>query len=208
MNNLAQVTIELNTLLKVKEFDLFDFDYPTPNQSWKTQFENTFIEHYRFNEIGVETADRFKQRLASRLNLIMPTYVERYNLLEKVSDPLLIEKTVKNYSEDEGRSKSENTNLDSTSSTNSSTDFVTTDYPQHTNIVDDIPTQKDKTTLGGSSTVSDVGSKTVGDSRDLSGQEETVRTGSLKEIEQYLQFKKDIIYQVIQECKTLFLLVY
>lgn len=205
---MATVTIELNTLLKVKEFKLFDFDYPVPNQEFKKQFEKTFIEHYRFNEIGVETADRFKQRLASRLNLIMPLYTERYNILERISDPFLIEKTVKKYSEDEEKNKSEKSNLDSTSSTNSSTDFVTTDYPQHSNIVNDIPTQKDKTTLGGSSTVKDIGSKTVGDNRDLRGQEETITTGNLKEIEQYFKLKQDIIYQVIQDCKTLFVLVY
>lgn len=205
---MAQVTIELNTLLKIKEFNLFDFDYPVPNEQFKNQFEKSFIEHYRFYEIGVETPERFKQRLSSKLNLVMPSYVEKYNLFEKIKDPFLIEKTVKSYNEVDEKSKNENTNLDSTSNTNSSTDFVTTDFPQHTNILNDIPTQKDKTALTGSSNSTDTGSKIVKDNRDLQTHEEVSKTGSIKQIEQYLQFKQNIILQIIQECKTLFLLVY
>lgn len=56
----AKYTITLNDLIS-EGFNLFDFDYNLyPYNSDKDNFQNMFIEYYRFNEIGLETPHLFK----------------------------------------------------------------------------------------------------------------------------------------------------
>lgn len=55
---------------------VFTFNYPfyTDEEKDKKEFEKLFISHYYFNEIGFETPERFRKKLESKLNLIMPYY--------------------------------------------------------------------------------------------------------------------------------------
>ena len=64
-------TITLGEIVE-NNVDIFDFDYPFYNEERRKQFEQHFIEHFYFDEIGQETVARFKQRLKIKLNLIMP----------------------------------------------------------------------------------------------------------------------------------------
>ena len=64
-------TITLGEIVE-NNVDIFDFDYPFYNEERRNQFEQHFIEHFYFDEIGQETVARFKQRLKIKLNLIMP----------------------------------------------------------------------------------------------------------------------------------------
>ena len=77
---MARYTIELNTLLRDKNFILFNFDYDfyTDNVEIKKKFEQKFIDRYRFNEIGFETVARFKHYLKTSLNEIAPYYKQLY----------------------------------------------------------------------------------------------------------------------------------
>ena len=77
---MANYTIEVRQLVNDYQIPLFDFEYPFYNAypTDKEEFENLFIQHYYFHEIGFETVDRFKQRLQARLNLIMPYYQQLY----------------------------------------------------------------------------------------------------------------------------------
>ena len=129
---MAKVTIELRNLLAVQSFDLFDFDYPIEDAQWKEELEAAIIDHYFFHEIGQETPDRFKQRFSSRLRLIMPYYNELFRSKMMVLDPLLTHKLEETFED--------SSVIDSTVSGNSDNTF--TEYPEHTTMVNNIPTNR------------------------------------------------------------------
>ena len=52
----------------------FDYEFYSDNIQDKETFEKLFISHFYFREIGFETPERFKMKLQSKLNLIMPYY--------------------------------------------------------------------------------------------------------------------------------------
>jgi hypothetical protein len=66
---------------------LFDFEYPIYSEEYRAAFEEKFINHFYFREIGCETLGRFKFYLREKLNLIMPMYNKYYtsmNLEQRV----------------------------------------------------------------------------------------------------------------------------
>lgn len=77
---MAKYTIEIDTMLRDKNFNLFSFEYDfyTDNIIIKKKFEQKFIDRYRFNEIGFETVARFKHYLKTTLNEIAPYYKQLY----------------------------------------------------------------------------------------------------------------------------------
>ena len=75
---MATYTIDLYSILKDKNFDLFDFDYDFYNEEHKKDFEEKFINRYMFDEIGFETVSRFKHFLKEKLNRIAPYYNQLY----------------------------------------------------------------------------------------------------------------------------------
>ena len=79
----CRYSIELREFVEDPLFTLFDFDYPfySDDLSMKEEFENRFIEHYYFHEIGFETVARFKHYLRSRLRDVMPYYSQDLNFL-------------------------------------------------------------------------------------------------------------------------------
>ncbi len=68
--------------------NIFDFDYPFYNEERRKQFEQHFIEHFYFDEIGQETVARFKHRLKIKLNLIMP-YWNKIFLADELEQRIL-----------------------------------------------------------------------------------------------------------------------
>lgn len=85
---MAKYTIEINSLLSDKDFNLFNFDYKfyTDNDEIKKEFEQKFIDTYRFNEIGFHTVAKFKHYLKTKLNNIMPYYSQLYETEIKAKD--------------------------------------------------------------------------------------------------------------------------
>lgn len=73
-------TMELRTLVNDPFCPIFDFDYPfyTDDPKAKEEFENLFINHFYYHEIGCETFTRWKHMLKSRLMLKMPYYQQLY----------------------------------------------------------------------------------------------------------------------------------
>ena len=84
----CRYSIELREFIEDPLFTLFDFDYPfyADDLSIKEEFENRFIEHYYFHEIGFETVARFKHYLRSRLRDVMPYYSQLYESELKAKD--------------------------------------------------------------------------------------------------------------------------
>lgn len=79
---MAKYTLELRTL----EGNLFDFDYPYYEEESKCYFEEKFINHYYFHEIGFETIARFKQQLRAYLLRVMPYYQQLYEIELRCKD--------------------------------------------------------------------------------------------------------------------------
>lgn len=75
---MAKYTIELRSIAESNNLKVFDFDYSFYDNDLKPVFEDKFIQHYYIDEIGFETIGRFKQRLRSKLNEIMPKYNQLY----------------------------------------------------------------------------------------------------------------------------------
>lgn len=77
---MAKYTIEVYSLLKNKNFKLFDFgyDFYIDNENIRKEFEEKFIDRYLFHELGFETVIRFKHYLRERLNSIAPYYKQLY----------------------------------------------------------------------------------------------------------------------------------
>lgn len=70
-------------------FDLGLSDYPIFDETYRQTLNDKIIDHYLFNEIGVETADRFKFILNRALNEVMPRYNKFYEAELLVIKPLL-----------------------------------------------------------------------------------------------------------------------
>lgn len=76
---MSRYTIELRHIIKSSSLFNFDYDFYTDSDIIKSKFEQKFIDEYFFHEIGHETVARFKHRLKTRLNKIMPYYKQLYD---------------------------------------------------------------------------------------------------------------------------------
>lgn len=92
----TKVTLELRDVLATTDdrgqpFKLWDFDYPSYYKgSEKEAFEQKVIDHYYFQQIGVETIARFKHNFKTRMREIMPYYLQMYKSVEimnAIEDP-------------------------------------------------------------------------------------------------------------------------
>ena len=120
---MEKTTLTLGEIIE-NNVDIFDFDYPFYNEERRKQFEQHFIEHFYFDEIGQETVARFKQRLKIKLNLIMP-YWNKIFLADELEQRIL-----DNYSVTETYSR------DITNNTNATNEII------NRNLESDTPTTK------------------------------------------------------------------
>lgn len=119
---MAKYTIELG---KFKDF-VFDFDYPYYDEMVKCYFEEKFIEHYYFNEIGFETIGRFKQQLRSYLLRVMPYYKQRYEIELRCKDiDFMLNKDLKETFIREIEGSEQNTSNGSSENNSTSNDVST-----------------------------------------------------------------------------------
>ena len=54
-------------------------EYPLFDENYRPILNQKIIDHYYFREIGFETAAHFRQRLKSKMSLIMPKYNRLYD---------------------------------------------------------------------------------------------------------------------------------
>lgn len=72
---MARYTTELRDIVK-SGLKIFNFDYTFYDEEKKTDFEQQFIDHFLFREIGVETVGRFQHYLKVKCNEVLPFYNE------------------------------------------------------------------------------------------------------------------------------------
>ena len=193
--------MELRDCLTMRNFEVFDFDYPIVDSTWKSQFEKSFIDYYYFYEIGSETIDRWKHTLKARLNKIMPYYNELYKTTLFEIDPLITQRI-------------EETIADSTETTNANTNIQTSaddantsesDYPQ-TSPITDIPSRRVGTEASGTTEINSNGSADV--ARDYSRIIEGFTGNQSELVKAYRANILNITSMLIDDLKTLFILVY
>lgn len=136
---MEKTTVTLGEIIE-NNVNIFDFEYPFYNEEYRKTFEQHFIDHFYFDEIGQETVARFKHRLRIKFNLIMP-YWNKIFLADALEQRILdnydvTETYTRNVtSNTNATNESVNKNLESETPT-TKTDFEQVDY--FSNIVKDI----------------------------------------------------------------------
>ena len=126
---MAHYTVELNTLIK-NNFNPFNhINYNLYNNDYKPQFEEKFIKHFYYRELGVETVARFINNLEEKLNLIYPYYEHLYRTTQYDYDPILNYNVEEKTSRDVTGEKNENTSSKSTSRASSNGENYQYDTP-------------------------------------------------------------------------------
>ena len=211
---MSKYTIEVYSLLKDKNFKMFDFDYDfyTDNLDIKQSFEAKFIDTYLFNEIGQETVVRFKHFLKRRLNNIMPYYKQLYEteLRTKEIDFMLNKDLTETF---ERLVEGENISNVNANSTNSSNDKVKESYLDQGLANIDL---EDKLT-GVTSNNTTIESNSISSSTDKNNNKETTKlisqgnigvTSSAELLEKWRKILINIDMLIIEECADLFMQVY
>ncbi|NCC80421.1 MAG: hypothetical protein EOM07_12565 [Clostridia bacterium] len=187
---MAQVTMELRTVLQMTDFNLFDFDYECDDLTWKAKLEQQFIDTYYFNEIGQETIDRWKHHIRTKFQSIMPYYNKLYNTTLMEINPLITKRETETYEGD-------NASAGLSSSTDNSKNF---DYPQNANPATDIASSMDDN----QGTLETSGNSSMNYERIMEGFE-----GNQSELlKSYRENILRINTMIMKECKDLFILIY
>lgn len=84
---MSRYTIQLNRLIK-SGFDLGLDDYPIFDENHRKPLNDKIINHYYYNEIGLETPALFRHFLNSKMREIMPYYNELFESAALEFDPL------------------------------------------------------------------------------------------------------------------------
>lgn len=135
----TKVTLELNDLIE-SGCNPWAFEYPSFYKGEeKVAFEKKVIDHYRFRQIGQETPGRWLHYFRTRIQEIMPYYIQLYEsqaLMQAIDDPfgnVDVTETFEQTSTGErsgSLSRSTSGSLDST--TTGSSEVTTTDTEENT----------------------------------------------------------------------------
>lgn len=194
---MEQTTLTLGEMIE-NDVNIFDFEYPFYSEDRRKQFEQHFIEHFYFDEIGQETVARFKQRLKVKLNLIMP-YWNKIFLADELEQRIL-----DNYDVTETYTR------DVTNNTNATNENV------NRNLASDTPTTKvdfEKVDFF-STIVKDIGnntSKVNGDSKENWTRKMQGNIGVQTDADaiiKYWQSLRQIEIEIFNQCDDLFMGVY
>lgn len=136
---MERTTLTLGEIIE-NNVNIFDFEYPFYSEEYRPTFEQHFIEHFYFDEIGQETVAKFKQRLKIKFNLIMPYWNKIFladNLEQRILDNYDVTETYTREVANNSTATNESTNKNLQSDTPvTKTDLEQVDY--FSNIVKDI----------------------------------------------------------------------
>ena len=196
---MAIVTVELRNLL-LTDFKLFDFTYHISDSVWKSELEQDIIDYYFFEEIGQETPERFKHVFKTKFLSLIPHYDRLYQLNQQaLLDGLINSKMTESIEGELVNSGADNSNASSTQ------DVINTEYPQHSSIVDDIPSGRSVNTGSSTASVNFGKVETKTHEKIISGY------SGITSVELVTKYKNNLLRingQIIQELKSCFILVY
>lgn len=210
---MEKTTLTLGEIIE-NNVDIFDFDYPFYNEERRKQFEQHFIEHFYFDEIGQETVARFKQRLKIKFNLIMPYWnkifladeleqriLDNYSVIETYESDIEKSSNAVNENNINTSNESINKNLESDTPV-TKTDFEQVDY--FSNIVKDIGSGTSNTTASNINNVNN--NRTESWTRRMEGNI-GVQTDA-DAIVKYWESLRQIEIEIFNQCDDLFMGVY
>ena len=114
--------------------EIFNFTYPVQSDEYRKGFEEQFIQHFYFDEIGYETVGMFLFKLKSKLNLIMP------NFMKILETQLMEQRILDNYDVTETFDKTAKNHINSSLDSESVSDIKTTGESK--NLFSDTPKTK------------------------------------------------------------------
>ena len=210
---MSKYTLELRKIHQTHKIFDFDYDFYTNDETIKYNFEDKFINEYYFNEIGFETIYRFKQRLRTKLNKIMPYYTQLYQteLRAKEIDFMLNKDLEEVY---ERVLEGSNTSMNDVTVDNSSTSNVLESNIDNGNA--SLELEKGSLTNVGKSTIND-NTKSSNSVNDTTNQIEHTKlsskgnigvTSSAELLEKWRKVIINIDDLIINECSDLFMQVY
>ena len=210
---MSKYTLELRRIHQTHKIFDFDYDFYTNDETIKYNFEDKFINEYYFNEIGFETVGRFKQRLRTKLNKIMPYYTQLYQteLRSKDIDFMLNKDLEEVY---ERVLEGSNTSMNDVTVDNNSTSNVLESNIDNGNA--SLELEKGSLTNVGKSTLND-NTKSTNSVNDTTNQTERTKlsskgnigiTSSAELLEKWRKVIINIDDLIINECSDLFMQVY
>ena len=117
-------------------------DYPIFDENYREVLNNKIFNHFKFREIGFETAELFKHFLNTTMNEIMPFYNKLYNSKVAEYNPFYNKIINENYQRTtDGTSENRGTS-NSNSNGSSNGDNIYSDTPQSGLLIDDIKARK------------------------------------------------------------------
>ena len=210
---MSKYTLELRRIHQTHKVFDFDYDFYTNDETIKYNFEDKFINEYYFNEIGFETVGRFKQRLKTKLNKIMPYYTQLYQTELRAKDiDFMLNKDLEEVYERvlEGS----NTSMNDVTVDNNSTSNVLESNIDNGNA--SLELEKGSLTNVGKSTIND-NTRSSNSVNDTTNQTERTKlsskgnigvTSSAELLEKWRKVIINIDDLIINECSDLFMQVY
>ena len=195
---MEKYTITLGELIE-NNVNIFDFEYPFYSEEYKPTFEKHFIEHFYFDEIGLETVARFKHALKVKFNEIMPYWNKIFladNLEQRILDNYDVTETYEREVNNKITSTNEitNRNLFSENPIDKKEDFNNIDY--FSNITKDIGTGKNDTNADNTEKWTRKMSGNIGVATDSDS------------ILKYYQSLRKVEEEIFKDCNDLFMGVY
>lgn len=162
---MAKYSVELNDIVK-SGLKIFDFEYDFYNPELKPDFEEKFINHFRFREIGAETVGRFQHNLKVKCDEVLPYYnmlletslydydiKNNYNLTETFTKTNNKTNALTGSTITDGTTDNEKTsNLDSTADHTQNVDFTKNENVNETGTTDGLTTNELKNKIVDSDT--------------------------------------------------------
>ena len=142
---MANFTMEVREMMSqplVNGVFTFDYEFYSDNVQDKETFEKLFVSHFYFREIGFETPERFKVKLQSKLNLIMPYYRQlamtewdKVRSIEQMMESKNLTETTEHIQSIQGNSE---TQSNQSSSSNATQNATSTNESKASNLADGV----------------------------------------------------------------------
>ena len=142
---MANFTLEVREMMSqplINGVFTFDYEFYSDNVQDKETFEKLFVSHFYFREIGFETPERFKVKLQSKLNLIMPYYRQlaltewdKVRSIEQMMESKNLTETTEHIQSIQGNSE---TQSNQSSSSNATQNATSTNESKASNLADGV----------------------------------------------------------------------
>lgn len=228
LNNVAQV-------IENARPQIFDFDYPIFDTSYKGVLETKILRHYYTREICAETVGRWKLFLNDKLNMIMPYYNQLYESAQIEFDPMKDTDYQTEHTTDRDEDRSGNNSTNVTENTENETSDTTQRDVENWELYSDTPqgaisnienetyltnatktTSDDDTTSHGTSSTDRTGETTNQYTDNITSTENYLEkvtgkrsgTGYSELLKQYRETFLNIDKMVVDECEDLFMQIW